>query len=92
MNSNNTMHADAIESAAQDSIDSVEDKVLDSLDKARDASTKAGEKVASAEEDLQKAIQSATESITGYINEKPLQAAGIAFTAGVLATLLLSRR
>lgn len=88
---NNPTNVAAVKSTAQDTLDAVEDTVLDSMDKARDATDKIANKATEAEEELHRKIQSTTETITEYIHEKPLQAAGIAFTAGVLATLLLSR-
>lgn len=81
----------AVNKTAQNTLDAVEETVLDSMDKARDASDKLASKASEAEEELQRKIQSTTATITEFIHEKPLQAAGIAFTAGVLATLLLSR-
>lgn len=88
---NTTAHAESINQTAQDKIDGVEEKVLDTIDRARDASSKLADKAGNAEDELTRTIESATASISEYIHEKPLQAAGIAFTAGVLATLLLSR-
>ena len=88
---NNTLDAAHISDVAHDVIDKAEEKLTDSLDKARVASHQIGEKASETEEQIQEAIANASQSISDYVVEKPLQAAGIAFTAGVLATLFLTR-
>jgi len=67
---------------AHDAIDRAEDKVQPLEDQIRNA------KDAIHEGDL--GLPS-LETVEQFIQEKPLQAAGIAFAAGVVATLLLRR-
>ena len=74
------------------SLDALEGKVLDGLDAAR----KVAENAVSNTQDVQKqaeaTVQSITDQVSTYAQEKPLQTAGIAFAAGVLATMFLTRR
>ena len=44
------------------------------------------------EDQAEEAIRTISAQVSNYVQEKPLQAAGMAFAAGVLATLILSRR
>ena len=88
---NSTVDTARMSDVAHDVVDKVEEKVTDSLDKARAAGHQVEEKVNETGEQIQEAIAVAGQSISDYVVEKPLQAAGIAFTAGVLATLILTR-
>jgi len=81
-----------IKKVANDTIDSVEEKAFDSLESARDAALNATDKAHQMEVDIHKTVEEATSQVTHFIHEKPLQAAGIAFAAGVFATLILRKR
>ncbi len=77
---------------ANDTIDAVEATTLDHLEGARDAAISATDKAHQIETDLHKTVQETTDKVTQFIHEKPLQAAGIAFAAGILTTLILRKR
>ena len=87
----NTMNT-TVKEATDKGLDALEGKVLDGLDAAR----KVAESTVSNTQDMQKqaeaTVQSITDQVSSYAQEKPLQAAGIAFAAGVVATMLFSRR
>jgi len=78
--------------AARDAIDSAEEKAFETLEKARDKAEDVVDKAHELEAELQDSVAELSGTVTRYINEKPMQAAGIAFAAGVLATLMLRRR
>jgi len=78
--------------AARDAIDSAEEKAHETLEKAREKAEDVVDKAHEIEADIQESVAELTGTVTRYINEKPLQAAGIAFAAGVLTTLLIRRR
>ncbi len=78
--------------AARDAIDAAEEKAFETLEKAKDKAEDVVDKAHELEAELQESVAELSGTVTRYINEKPMQAAGFAFAAGVLATLLLRRR
>lgn len=81
-----------LKNAAKEALDSAEEKAYETLEKARDKAEDVVDKAHEMEAELQQSVAELSGTVTKYINEKPLQAAGIAFAAGVLATLLIRRR
>lgn len=88
--------SETLKNVARDAIDSAEEKTVETLEtareKAEDAVDKAQQKARQIEEEISETVAELSGTVTRYINEKPLQAAGIAFAAGVLATLILRKR
>ncbi|MGQ7844640.1 DUF883 family protein [Granulosicoccus sp. 3-233] len=81
-----------LKQAARDAIDTAEEKAFDTLEKAREKAEDVVDRAHELEAELQDSVAELSGTVTRYINEKPVQAAGIAFAAGVLATLLIKRR
>ena len=81
-----------VKDAADKSLDALEGKVLDGLDAARKVAESAVNNTAEVQKQAEATVKSVTDQVSVYVQEKPLQAAGIAFAAGVVATFLLSRR
>ena len=84
--------SDTLKNAARDAIDSAEEKTVETLDTAREKAEKLADKAHQLESELSDSLAEFSGTVTRYINEKPVQAAGIAFAAGVLATLILRKR
>ncbi len=84
--------SDSLKNAARDAIDSAEEKTVETLESAREKAEKLADKAHALESELSDSVAELTGTVTRYINEKPLQAAGIAFAAGVLATLIMRKR
>jgi len=72
---------DAVDSAAKSGIDAGRRKALEAVSKVEDLESQA-----------ELAIEETTRKVSRYVQEKPLQAAGIAFAAGVLTTLIMRKR
>lgn len=83
---------DTVRDMTEKGLDSAEEKVLDGLDAARKAAENAAEHTAELQGKAEDAVKEISRSLSAYVQEKPLQAAGIAFAAGVVTTWLLSRR
>jgi len=83
---------DTIRKVADKGLDAVEEKVLDGLDATRKVAEEAAEQTAEIKNQTEIAVKEFSQVVSAYVQEKPLQAAGIAFAAGVLTTLILSRR
>lgn len=83
---------ETMKKAAREAIDTAEEKAFETLEKARSKAEDAVDKAHEVEAELHESVAELTGTVTRYINEKPLQAAGLAFAAGVLATLILRRR
>lgn len=90
--SSTVTNPEKMKSMANDAIDSAEEKTFDTLEAARGKAERAVDKVHAVETDIQESVAEISGTVTRFINEKPLQAAGMAFAAGVLATLILSKR
>lgn len=84
--------AESLKKVAREAIDSAEEKTVETLETAREKAEKLVDKAHQVENDLSESVSELSGTVTRYINEKPLQAAGIAFAAGVLATLILRKR
>ncbi len=84
--------SETLKNAASDAIDSAEAKTVETLESAREKAEKFADKAHQLESELSDSVAELSGTVTRYINEKPLQAAGIAFAAGVLATLILRKR
>ena len=74
-----------VKDAADKSLDALEGKVLDGLDAARKVAESAVNNTAEVQKQAEATVKSVTDQVSVYVQEKPLQAAGI-------ATFLLSRR
>ncbi|MFK8083327.1 MAG: hypothetical protein AB8B97_23865 [Granulosicoccus sp.] len=83
---------DTIREVTEQGLDAVEDKVMDGLDATRKAVEGAADQSAELKAKSEAAVQELSQTVATYVQEKPLQAAGFAFAAGVVATLLLTRR
>ncbi|NND90548.1 MAG: DUF883 family protein [Granulosicoccus sp.] len=77
---------------ANDAIDTAEEKAHETLESARGAANKTVDKVHQLETEINDSVTALSGTVSRYVNEKPLQAAGIAFAAGVLTTLILRKR
>lgn len=84
--------SESLKNVASDAIDAAEEKTVDALESAREKAEKVADKAHQLENELSDSVAELSGTVTRYINEKPLQAAGIAFAAGVLATLILRKR
>lgn len=84
--------SESLKNVARDAIDSAEEKTVETLDAARVKAERVAEKAHQLESDISESVAELSGTVTRYVNEKPLQAAGIAFAAGVLATLILRKR
>ncbi len=84
--------SESLKNVARDAIDSAEEKTVETLEAAREKAEKVADKAHQLESELSDSVAELSGTVTRYINEKPLQAAGIAFAAGVLATLILRKR
>ena len=84
--------SESLKNVARDAIDSAEEKTVETLEAAREKAEKVADKAHELESELSDSVAELSGTVTRYINEKPLQAAGIAFAAGVLATLILRKR
>lgn len=83
---------DTIRDVTGQGLDAVEEKVLDGLEATRKVAESAAEHTADMKIQTEAVVKELTQTVSTYVQEKPLQAAGIAFAAGVLTTLILSRR
>lgn len=83
---------ESVRTLADQGLDAVEDKVLSGLDATRKATESAVEHTAEMQQKTQDTVNELSQTVAAYVQEKPLQAAGIAFAAGILTTLFLSRR
>ena len=84
--------SESLKNVARDAIDSAEEKTVETLEAAREKAEKVADKAHELESELSDSVAELSGTVTRYINEKPLQAAGIAYAAGVLATLILRKR
>jgi len=83
---------ESVRNMADKGMDTVEEKVLGGLDAARKATENAADHTAEIQQKTQDTVNDLSRTVAAYVQEKPLQAAGIAFAAGIVTTLLLSRR
>jgi ElaB/YqjD/DUF883 family membrane-anchored ribosome-binding protein len=87
---------ETLKKVARDALNSAEEKTVETIEAAREKAEqvvdKAADKAQKLESDISNSVSELSGTVTRYINEKPLQAAGIAFAAGVLATLILRKR
>ncbi len=84
--------SESLKNAAKDAIDAAEEKTVETLETAREKAEKIADKAHQLESDISDSVAELSGTVTRYVHEKPLQAAGIAFAAGVLATLILRKR
>ena len=83
---------DKASQSAHEVIDSIEDKAKQGIEAGRRTALNAVSTVENLEAQAELTIEETTQKLTRYVQEKPLQAAGIAFAAGVLTTLIMRRR
>lgn len=81
-----------LKKVANEAIDAVEEKTLEGMEGVRSAAMNASERAHEMEAELNKAVAEVSGKVSRYVQEKPLQAAGIAFAAGMLATMILRKR
>lgn len=83
---------ESVRTVADKGLDAVEEKVLSGLDTAREVTENAADRTAEVHQRTQESVNELSQVVASYVQEKPLQAAGIAFAAGIVTTLLLTRR
>ncbi len=83
---------DSVAKMADQGMDVIEDKVLSGLDATRKATENAADQTAEIQKKAEDTVKEVSQTVANYVQEKPLQAAGIAFAAGIVTTLLLTRR
>ena len=97
------MSAATIRDKSEKTVDSVSQSahdVIDTIDSTAKSGIEAGRRKAldavAAVDDLgaqaELTIEETSRKVSRYVQEKPLQAAGIAFAAGVLTTLIMRKR
>jgi len=80
-----------VASVAHDAIDSAADKAEPVEQKLRDQAGKASEQIEATQAAATEQVQQSMKRVESFVREKPVAATGIAFAAGVIATLLLRR-
>lgn len=83
---------DDASTTAHDTVEALEDRAREGIEAGRKTATEAITAIEDLGAQAELTLEDASRRVTGYVQEKPLQAAGIAFAAGVLATLFLRRR
>ena len=83
---------DQISQSAHDVLDTIEDRAKSGIEAGRRKALDAVSAVEDLEAQAELAIEETSRKISRYVQEKPLQAAGIAFAAGVLTTLIMRKR
>jgi ElaB/YqjD/DUF883 family membrane-anchored ribosome-binding protein len=78
--------------AAHESIDRVQEKAAKVEDQLRDAAARARGQARESGAEASAQLEGSIRKLTTYIEQNPLMAAGAAFTAGLLVSLLLRRR
>jgi len=76
---------------AQNAVTALEERSRAAIETARRKADEARRALERLERDAGHQVEQTNEDVTALIREKPLQAAGVAFAAGVLTTLLLRR-
>jgi len=80
-----------VASSAHETIDSVSGKAEEIESQLRAGAVKAGIKLEESQEATMAQVEKSVEQLGSFIKDRPVAAAGIAFGAGVLATVLLRR-
>ena len=83
---------DSVSQSAHDVIDTIEHTAKSSIEAGRRTALDAVSAVNDLEAQAELTIEETTRKVSRYVQEKPLQAAGIAFAAGVLTTMLMRKR
>ena len=83
---------DDVSRAAQDKVEQLEEKARQGIEAGRRKALEAVATVEDLEARAELTIDETTRKVSRYVQENPLQAAGIAFAAGVLTTLIMRRR
>jgi ElaB/YqjD/DUF883 family membrane-anchored ribosome-binding protein len=78
--------------AAHETIDRVGEKAARAEEQLRESAAQAAERAREVRDQAAEQLRSGVDSVTGYIQKNPLQAAAIAFAAGLLVSTLLRRR
>lgn len=87
--------ADGIERAgdgAQAAVTALEERSRTAIEVARRKANEARATLERLEREASGQFEQTSDQVSALIREKPMQAAGVAFAAGMLATLLLRRR
>jgi ElaB/YqjD/DUF883 family membrane-anchored ribosome-binding protein len=84
--------AERMAKAAHESIDRLQEKAGRVEDQIRDAASRASEQARNAGGDASAQIEGTLRKVTTYIEQNPLTAAAIAFSAGLVLSSLLRRR
>ncbi len=80
-----------LRSTAHDVIDSAADRAEEVEKKVRVEAARVAEKADMSKDEAKQQLDQAMDKIDSFIRERPVTAVGIAFGAGVVATLLLKR-
>ena len=83
---------DAVSQSAHDVVDTIEDTAKNGIEAGRRKALDAVTALEDLEAQAELTIEETSAKLSRYVQEKPLQAAGVAFAAGVLTTLLLRKR
>jgi len=83
---------DTASQTAHDVIETIESTARNGIETGRQKALDAAAAVNDLEAQPELTIEETTRKVSRYVQEKPLQAAGIAFAAGVLTTMLMRKR
>ena len=83
---------DSVSQSAHDLVDTVDTSAKNGIEAGRRKALDAVDAIEDLEARAELTIEQASTTVSRYVQEKPLQAAGIAFAAGVLTTLIMRRR
>ncbi|MEJ8569143.1 hypothetical protein [Elongatibacter sediminis] len=76
---------------AHEAVDKAADRAEGVEQRVREEASRAAEKAGEQREEARRQLDDTLSSIDGFVREKPVAAAGIAFAAGVVTTLLMKR-
>ncbi len=80
-----------VATAAHDAIDSAAKKAEPVEQQIRERASKAGEQMEATQAAAVRQVEDSMQKIEKFVRERPVAATGMAFAAGVLATLILRR-
>lgn len=83
---------DTISQTAHDTLDTLDEKAKAGIEAGRRKAMNAVSAVEDFEAQAELTIEETTAKVTKFVQENPLQAAGIAFAAGVLTTMIMRKR
>ena len=83
---------DSVSQSAHDVVDTIDNTARAGIEKGRRKALDAATALDDLEAQAELTIEQTSARLSRYVREKPLQAAGVAFAAGVLTTLILRKR